>query len=112
LVTARSGGDDFVRIGGPDEGLWLLVMIDDEAVDGGLEIDDALENPALEAALGEDGEEALDGIEPAGRGGREMERPAGVSAQPFDHLGMLVGGVVVEDGVDGHAGINPLGATS
>jgi hypothetical protein len=27
-----------------------------------------------------------------------MERPAGVSAQPFDHLGMLVGGVVVEDG--------------
>jgi hypothetical protein len=53
LVTKRSGGDDFVRIGGPDEGLWLLVMIDDEAVDGGLEIDDALENPALEAALGE-----------------------------------------------------------
>jgi hypothetical protein len=75
-------------------------MIDDEAVDGGLEIDDALENPAL----GEDGEEVLDGIEPAGRGGREMERPAEVSAQPFDHLGMLVGGVVVEDGVDGLAG--------
>jgi hypothetical protein len=42
LVAARSGGDDFVRIGGPDEGLWLLVMIDGEAVDGGLEIDDAL----------------------------------------------------------------------
>jgi hypothetical protein len=26
-----------------------------------------------------------------------------VSVQPFDHLGMLVGGVVVEDGVDGLA---------
>jgi hypothetical protein len=52
-------------------------MIDDEAVDGFLQIDDALENPALEAALGEDGEEALDGIEPAGRSGREMERPKG-----------------------------------
>jgi hypothetical protein len=56
LVAARSVGDDFVRIGGPDEGLRLLVMIDDEAVDGGLEIEDAFENPALEAALGEDGE--------------------------------------------------------
>lgn len=33
-----------------------------------------------------------------------MEHPAGVSAQPFDDLGMLVGGVVVEDGVDGFAG--------
>ena len=49
------------------------------SVDGGLEIDDALENPALVAALGEDGEEVLDGIEPAGRGGREMEHPAGVA---------------------------------
>jgi hypothetical protein len=45
LVATRSGGDDFVRIGCPDEGLWLLVMIDDEAVDGGLE------NPALERGL-------------------------------------------------------------
>ncbi len=33
-----------------------------------------------------------------------MEHPAGVSAQPFDDLGMLVCGVVVEDGVDGFAG--------
>jgi hypothetical protein len=40
-VAARGGGDDFVRIGGPDEGLWLPVMIDDEAVDRGLKIDDA-----------------------------------------------------------------------
>jgi len=51
-VAARSGGDDFVRIGGPDEGLWLLVMIDDEAVDGGLEIDDApLKTPRLRRRL-------------------------------------------------------------
>jgi hypothetical protein len=39
------GGDDFVWIGGPDEGLWLLVVVGDEAaaravagrVDGSLE---------------------------------------------------------------------------
>jgi hypothetical protein len=41
-------------------------MIDDEAVDGVLDIDDAFEYPALEAALSEDGEAALDCIEPAG----------------------------------------------
>ena len=45
------GGDDFVWIGGPDEGLWLLVVVGDEAIDGGLEIDDAFEDAALEAPL-------------------------------------------------------------
>jgi addiction module HigA family antidote len=41
------GGDDFVWIGGPDEGFWLLVVVGDEAIDGGLEIDDAFEDAAL-----------------------------------------------------------------
>ena len=59
-----------------------------------------VENAALETTPGEDGEEALDGVEPAGGGEREVERPAGMSAQPFDHLGVLVGGVIVEDGVN------------
>jgi len=40
-MPAIGGGDDFVWIGGPDEGLWLLVVVGDEAIDGGLEIDDA-----------------------------------------------------------------------
>ena len=97
------GGDDFVWIGGPDEGLWLLVVVGDEAIDGGLEVDDAFEDAALEAPLGEDGEETLDGVEPTGRGGREMEAPARMTPQPFDHLGVLVSGVVVE-GVDRLAG--------
>jgi len=67
LVPASSGGDDFVGIGGPDEGLWLSVMIGDEAVDGGLEVDDGAEDAALEATPAELGEEALDGIEPGAR---------------------------------------------
>jgi len=32
-------------------------VVGDEAIDGGLEIDDAFEDAALEAPLGEDGEE-------------------------------------------------------
>jgi hypothetical protein len=70
-VPSRTGGDDFVRIGGPDEGLRQLVVIGDETVDGGLKVDDALEDAALEAALGEDGEEAFDGVEPTGRSDSE-----------------------------------------
>ena len=93
------GGDDFVWIGSPDEGPRLLVVVGDEAIDGGREIDDAFEDAVLEAPLGEDGEETLDGVEPTGRGGREMEAPAWMTPQPFDHLGVLVSGVVVEDGV-------------
>ena len=38
LMPTIGGGDDFVCIGGPDEGLWLLVVVGDEAIDGSLEI--------------------------------------------------------------------------
>src|SRR6201981_1693408 len=46
------------------------------------------------------GEEALDGVEPGCRCGREVEGPAGMPGQPLAHLRMLVGCVVVDDGVD------------
>ena len=36
-----AGGDDFVWIGGPDEGLWLPVVVGDEAIGCGLDIDRA-----------------------------------------------------------------------
>jgi hypothetical protein len=81
----------------------LLVVSGDEAVDGGLEVYDALEDAAPEPAFSEDGEEALYRVEPGGAGRGEVEGPAGMAAQPSDHLGVLVGGVVVEDGVDGLA---------
>ena len=63
--------------GDPLEWLGLGVVIVEEAVDGGLEVDDGAEDAALEAALGQDGEETLDSIEP-GRGlRREMKTPIG-----------------------------------
>ena len=46
---------------GPDEGLGVIVVLVDVAVDGGLEIDDGLEGAAADAPSGEDGEEAFDG---------------------------------------------------
>ena len=46
------------------------------------------------------GEELLDGVEPGGRGRREVEGPARMTRQPGQHFGMLVGGIVVEDDMD------------
>ena len=42
------------------------VVLVEEAVDGGLKVDDGSEDAALETPLGQDGEEALDGVEPGG----------------------------------------------
>jgi len=46
LVTAFDGGDDFVRAGGPGEGFRVGVVLGEEAVDGGLEVDDRSEDAA------------------------------------------------------------------
>jgi hypothetical protein len=55
---------DFVGACGPNEGLGVMVCLGDEAVDGGLEIDDRAKDATLEASLGKFGEEGLDSIEP------------------------------------------------
>ena len=71
-----------------------------ETVDGGLEINDRSENPAFEAAPGQLGEEALDGIEPGGGGRREMKHKPRMPGEPGANFGVLVGGVIVEHDVD------------
>jgi hypothetical protein len=44
LVPTIDGGDDFVGVGVPDEGLGVMVGLGDEAVDGGLKIDDGVKD--------------------------------------------------------------------
>ena len=63
-MPALDGGDDFVGVGGPDEGFWLGIGFFDEAVDGGLEIDDGAEDAALQPPPGKLGEVTLHRIEP------------------------------------------------
>ena len=46
------------------KGLSCLVVLADEAIDGGLEIDNGPEDAVLEPATRQDGEEALDRVEP------------------------------------------------
>src|ERR1700722_15226487 len=99
-VPASDGLDNFVRIGSPHEGFRFGVMFDDEAIDCCLQVDDRQEDATFQSPLCELGEEALDGVEPGCRCGREVEGPAGMPSQPLAHLRVLVGCVVVDDGVD------------
>jgi hypothetical protein len=56
LVPSLDGGDDFVWIGRPCEGLRVGVGFGHQAVDCGLEIDEGVENTALQLTLAELGE--------------------------------------------------------
>ena len=86
-MPSPDSGDDFVGISGPDEGLGLAIVLLEEAVDGALEVVDGSEDAALETALGQNREKAFDGVEPRGRGRREVKAPARVARQPRPHGG-------------------------
>jgi len=64
------------------------------------QVGNGFEDATPDAPAGDDGEEVLDGVEPRGRDRGEMENPARMVGQPFQDLGVLVGGVVVGNGVD------------
>src|SRR3954471_9283408 len=82
-------------IGRPCEGLRVCVGLSHEAVDGGLEIDDGVEDIALQSTPVKFGEKTLDGVEPGARGWREMEDETRVAIEPGANVWMLVGGIVV-----------------
>jgi hypothetical protein len=69
-------------------------------VDGSFELWNGGEDAASDAFLGDQTEEALDLIEPGGRGGGEVQVKARVLGQPCLNVGMLVSSVVVEDEVE------------
>jgi hypothetical protein len=52
------------------------------------------------------GKEVLHRIEPGRRGRGEVKGPARMARQPSQHLGMFMGGVVIEDDVDRLVGGN------
>jgi len=47
LVPASDGLDNFAGIGSPCEGFRFGVVFNDEAIDGGLQVDDRYEDPAF-----------------------------------------------------------------
>jgi len=69
-------------------------VLGDEAVDGGLEIDEGVEDAVLQPAARQLGEEAFDGTEPGAGCRREVELPARMAGEPGADLVLLVGGDV------------------
>src|SRR6266446_1911528 len=88
--------EDIGSFGGPDEGLGMVVVFGEVAVDGDLQVGHTPEDAASDALAGDLGEEAFDEIQPRRRGGREMQTEPGVLREPPLHVRMLVGGVVVD----------------
>ena len=96
-MPAFDGHDYLVRVSGPGEGLWRLVCFGDEAIDSGQQIDHRSEDASLQLPLGQLDEVSLHGAESGAGGRREVEGGALVPSKPSMHLGVLMGGVIVED---------------
>ena len=82
MFPAADFFDDGIGVGGPEEGFGIGIGFLQEAVDGGLEIGDALEDAAFEPTPCQLGEEALDRVEPGGGGWGEVEMKALVPPEP------------------------------
>ena len=101
MVPSFHGSNDLVWIGCPGKGFGVFVSFSDEAIDGGLKIDERVKDATFKPPSCKFGEEALDGVEPGRGGWREMEDKPLVAIEPGADLWMLMDGVVVEDDMDG-----------
>jgi len=61
-MPSAYGGDNFIGVGGPDEGTWLHSVLFEEAVDRKLQIEDRPEHAPFRSPFGERGEEPFDGV--------------------------------------------------
>jgi hypothetical protein len=86
------------------EWLGLVVGFSDEAIDGGLKLDNRCKDATFEALLGKLGKQAFDGIGPGAGSRGEMEGEALMAREPGRDLWVLMGGIVVEHHVDRFVG--------
>ena len=77
-----------------------MVVLGQVAVDGGLKVDDRSEDTTPDALASEFREKAFNGIEPGAGLRGEVEDPTWMPGEPGFDLGMFVGAVIVEDGMD------------
>jgi len=83
----------------PAKGLGVVVPVGEVAGDGAFQPADAVKAAAADGLGGNQGEPALDQVEPRGAGRREVQMEAGMGRAPIPHRRMLVGAVVVADQV-------------
>ncbi len=65
LGARVNSGADPIGIGVTCEELGVGILVDDDAVDDGLEVDERIEGAALQAPLGEFGKGSFDDVEPS-----------------------------------------------
>ena len=82
MSPALDSGEDGVGGFSPDERLGLSVGIGDEAIDGGLKLDDRSEDAAFEPVSGELGKQAFNRIGPGAGSRGEVEGEARIPRQP------------------------------
>ena len=98
------GGQNFAGLFCPLERPWVLIVFVEEPSDRVFEFLDRSEHATGKAPLRQLGKKAFDSVEPGGGCRREVESPPRMRLQPFAHLQMFMGGVVVDDCMDMLAG--------
>jgi hypothetical protein len=83
LIPSVCGGDDPVGIGSPDERLEAAVVFGEKTVDRRSQINKRTKDATFAAAERALGEEAFGGVQPVGRGRREVECPADIGLARF-----------------------------
>src|SRR5207249_1947184 len=86
--------------GGPDEWLWVLVVMFNIVSNSRDEFIDGAEDSMAKPAFGEITKETFDHVQPRGTGRREVNVEALVPFHPCLDVGMLVRGVVVTNDVN------------
>src|SRR5918995_7305471 len=98
-------GDNLLCRLGPGKRLAPRIPRIDKASDRGDELGDAGEAATSDCLASEDPKEHFHKVHPAGRGWREMQVDPWVLLQPGAHLGMVMGGIVVQHQVQLTPGI-------
>ena len=94
--------DDFVWICCPFEWFGVVVIVlGDETVDCSLKVDEGTEDTSFQPPPRQFGEEAFHSVEPATGCRGKVEGPTRVPGQPGADFFMLVGRIIVDNGVDG-----------
>ena len=98
MAEAFDGGQDVVGGFGPAERCEIAVVGLDISLDGGFEFGSRAVGAALDLLLGQQGEEALDLVDPRGGCRREVPVPVRALGEPVaDQLGLVARRVVHDD---------------
>ena len=91
--------EDHCSVSPPLVSLRLEITFGKVSPDGIHQLVGASETPGKDHVLAQIAEKSFDQVEPRSTGRREVEVKAGMCSQPSHHLGVFVGGVVVQDQV-------------